>query len=90
MLMIIGTSFVEEGQEILPILSAGHFNVTKKNFTKAISKHKLLLVGFSSHDCHKCIAMENEYRVLSSKLKDMKIPFARADGHKLKVRLLHM
>ena len=78
------TSFAREGKEIIQILGAGHFNMTKKSFAQTLAKHKLIVVGFSSHDCHKCIAMENEYDAISKALLDLKIPFGRANAHKLK------
>lgn len=46
--------------EIVPILTAGHFNVTAKNLTAAARKLSLMLVGFSSRTCHKCIAAERQ------------------------------
>ncbi len=49
------------GDRIVPILTAGHFNVTRKNITQTVSKHKHLLIGFSSYACHKCIQPEPEY-----------------------------
>lgn len=73
-----GISFIEKGEKIIPILNAGHFNLTKKNFSSTINKNQLILVGFSTVDCHKCINMENEYEKISVKLKDLKIPFARS------------
>lgn len=78
------TSFVPEGQEIIPILTAGHFNITRKNFTQTVSKHKFLLVGFSSYNCHKCITAEAEYKKLSIELLGMNVPFGRANADNLK------
>jgi thiol-disulfide isomerase/thioredoxin len=49
-----------------------------------LSKHKLILVGFSSYSCHKCIQVEPAYRNISDQLKGLKIPFARADADKMK------
>lgn len=42
-------------ETIVPILSAGHFNLTKKNFTNGIIQNKMILVGFSSYSCLKVI-----------------------------------
>lgn len=70
---------------MVPILTAGHFNVTRKNITQTISKHKQLLIGFSSHACHKCIQPEPEYEEIAKRLKEeMKIPFARANADEMK------
>mmetsp|Transcript_5623 Transcript_5623/g.9247 ORF Transcript_5623/g.9247 Transcript_5623/m.9247 type:complete len:748 (-) Transcript_5623:127-2370(-) len=77
------TTFADEN-DIVPILTAGHFNVSRKNFTQVISKNKLILVGFSSYQCHKCIQVEPIYRNVSTKLREMKIPFARGDADKMK------
>lgn len=79
-----GTSFVEEGQRVVPILTAGHFNITRKNFTTAVTKNKWLLVGFSAYTCHRCIAVEPEYERIADTLLSMKIPFARANVDDMK------
>lgn len=74
-----GVSFLEEGQIVVPILTAGHFNLTSKNFSSTISKNKFILVGFSANSCHKCITVEPEYEKIAMALKEKDIPFARAD-----------
>lgn len=78
-----GTTFAD-ASDIVPILSAGHFNITRKNFTQVVSKHKLILVGFSSYNCHKCIQIEPAYRNISDQLRELSIPFGRADADKMK------
>lgn len=78
------TSFVQPGDEIIPIMGAGHLNLTSENFQSTISKNKLVVVGFSSYNCHKCIAAEQEYKNVSAQLLDKKILFARADADKMK------
>lgn len=70
--------------DIVPILTAGHFNITRKNFTQVVSHHKLMLVGFSSYNCHKCIQLEPSYRNISEQLRELSIPFGRADVDKMK------
>jgi len=78
-------TYMDEDKKI-PILGAGHFNLTQKNYQQEIAKavgNKLLLVGFSSQTCHKCIMPEVEYANITHELdKDPKglIKFARADG----------
>mgnify|MGYP003385852118 FL=1 len=64
---------------LIPILSAGHFNITRKNYTST-------LVGFSSYTCFKCIQAEPEYEILSKELAAMKIPipFGRMNVDKAK------
>ena len=78
-----GTTFANEA-DIVPILTAGHFNLTRKNFTQTVINNKLILVGFSSYSCHKCIQAEPSYRNISARLKELKVPFARADAAKMK------
>mmetsp|Transcript_36873 Transcript_36873/g.73380 ORF Transcript_36873/g.73380 Transcript_36873/m.73380 type:complete len:717 (+) Transcript_36873:43-2193(+) len=78
-----GTTFADSN-DIVPILTAGHFNVTRKNFTHVVSQHKYILVGFSSYTCHKCITIETSYRNISEQLRELSIPFARADANKMK------
>jgi thiol-disulfide isomerase/thioredoxin len=72
------------GEEIIPILSAGHFNLTRKNITQTITKNKYLLLGFSSYGCDKCIQIEPEYEKISKSLKAMKIPFGRVNADEVK------
>lgn len=79
-----GSSFVIEGQRVVPILSAGHYNLTRKNFTSAIIKNKLILVGFSAYSCHRCIAVESEYEKITDALTLLGITFARADVGQMK------
>ena len=78
-------TFAAEEDMIVPILTAGDFNLTRKNFTSALNKHKYMLVGFSSPTCHKCIRAEPEYLKIQESLHGMepKIPFARADTAKM-------
>lgn len=78
------SSFVTEGQRIVPILSAGHYNLTRKNFTSAIIKNKLILVGFSAYSCHRCISVESEYEKIADELALRGISFARADVGQMK------
>lgn len=77
------TTFAD-AKDIVPILTAGHFNITRKNFTQVVSKHKLILVGFSSYNCHKCITIEPSYRNISEKMRELSLSFARADADKMK------
>ena len=72
------------GDRIVPILTAGNFNLTNKNFTKGINRNKLILVGFSARSCQKCITVEPEYEDLSKLLFDLKLPFARVDADSMK------
>lgn len=69
---------------MIPILGAGHFNVTRKNITEFLSKNKYALLGFSSYSCDKCIQAEPEYEKIAAALGKMKIPFARANADDLK------
>lgn len=73
-------SFALTPDDVIPILSVGDYLLSKKNFTQTISKHRLLLVGFSSQTCHKCIAAENEYQKVVPYLSKVQLKFARADA----------
>lgn len=77
-------TFVTDVNHIIPILGAGHFNVTRQNYTQTVVKHKQLLVGFSSYNCHKCIAIENEYEKIAEDLRNLGISFARGNMDKMK------
>ena len=79
-----GTAYVKEGERVVPILAAGHFNVTRKNFTAALAKHKFILVGFSAYTCHRCIEVEPEYERIADALTTLGVPFARADADSMK------
>lgn len=68
----------------LSIMSMGHFNLSKTNYSSAISNNKHILIGISSYSCLKCIVAEQEYQKISKQLVDVKIPFARANADKLK------
>lgn len=78
-------TFAADQERVIPILTVGDFNLSRKNFTSATNKYKYLLVGFSSQTCHKCIRAEPEYLKVQERLLDMnpKIPFARADTAKM-------
>ena len=65
-------------------MNAGHFNLTRKNFTQEVNKNKLILVGFSSYRCHKCIMSETAYDSVAESMHELDIPFARADAPSLK------
>ena len=87
-LLVLGddcsVSFVREGDPVIPVLGAGHMNLSSTNFTSVINRNKLALVGFSSRKCHKCIAVEAEYHRISEYLRERKVLFARADADNLK------
>lgn len=78
------STFVTEGQRVVPILSAGHYNLTRKNFTSGVIKNKLILVGFSAYSCHRCIVVESEYEKITDALTLVGVPFARADVNQMK------
>ena len=54
------TRIVKDGLPILPTLSVGSFNLTYSNYTSVVNSRKIIIVGFSSLSCTKCIAAENE------------------------------
>jgi thiol-disulfide isomerase/thioredoxin len=73
-----------DSESFVPILNAGHFNLTRANFTQTVNKNKYLVVGFSTYNCHKCIAAEVEYSKLSQKLRELKVPFGRVNIDEMK------
>lgn len=75
-------TFVENEEEIIPILSAGHVNITSLNYDVFTKKYKKVLIGLSSYSCHKCIKYENEYAKIAKSLKAMNVPFGRIDSDK--------
>lgn len=75
---------VGDGDPIIPILGAGHFNTSKKDFPSLVLKSTRLLVGFSSYYCHRCIVIEKEYARIAEYLKNVSIPFARANADEMK------
>ena len=77
-------TYMDENAKI-PILGAGHYNLTQDTYRGALSKNKhLLLVGFSSYTCHKCIMAETEYHSIGEQLREEgQIDFARADSSQL-------
>ena len=56
---------VAQTGEIKAILSVGHFNITSRKALKAMLKEEkdmsALIVGFTSINCHRCIAVEYHY-----------------------------
>ena len=42
------------------------------------------MVGFSAYTCHRCIQTESEYKNLSDRLLNLKVPFARANADNMK------
>lgn len=52
-----GFALTTGGDDVPPVLGAGHFNVTAKNFSR-LAKIDLAFVAFSSRSCHSCVAAE--------------------------------
>jgi hypothetical protein len=77
-------TYALDESNIIPILGSGHFNVTKKDFPSLVKKSPMLLVGFSSKNCHRCIQAEYSYKNISDYLYTVNIPFARADADEMK------
>ena len=46
-------TFAPDSEAVIPILGAGDYNLTTKNFSKAVKRERLMIVGFSSRKCHK-------------------------------------
>lgn len=68
MCKIHGSGFADEG-DVVPILSAGHVNLTSANFAETLRKGGTLLIAASSRSCHKCIRYEAEYQGATADLE---------------------
>ena len=64
-------------------MSVGDFNLTKKGFSKAIKKHNIILVEFTSPGCLKCIRAELEYVKVHEILKSKKVDCLNCHPHYL-------
>lgn len=60
-----------DGDIVLPVLSAGHANLTSSNFRDTLREAGTVLVAATSRSCHHCIRLEPEYQSAASALKDM-------------------
>ncbi len=67
-------AYVDDGAPALPVLSAGHFNATKKSHRQWIKRTQsltmggappLVLFGYSSVTCARCVVFEREYELLT-------------------------
>ena len=70
------------------ILSVGSMALTSSNFQQAMDDNPVVLVGFSSHSCTRCIAVEREYEMALPKLNELGVPFARVNTDAER-RLIH-
>ena len=61
-------------------LTAGHFNVTAKNWTKLLKKKDVVFIAFGSRSCLRCVGAETAYAAAAPLLKKMGVPLARADA----------
>lgn len=69
---------------VVPILSAGHINVTINTIHSTIQSYKHLVIGFSSLHCRACFAVEAEYKKLAEYLAEKNVMFARANADEMK------
>ena len=65
-----------------PVLGAGHFNVSARALPRALAESGagVVLVGFASRSCHKCLGFEREYAAAAPALAALGVPLARADA----------
>ena len=69
--------------EVVPILSAGHRNITSmKKLNKYMKKHDVIVMGYSRPSCAKCIGVEPYYKNLSQGLRKLRVPFFRVNTDK--------
>ena len=65
----------------MQMLTAGHFNVTAKNWTKLLKKKDVVFIAFGSRSCLRCCsAVETSYAAAAPLVKKMGVPLARADA----------
>ena len=67
------------------ILSAGDFNLRRANFTRETRRHDVMLVGFSSFACARCITAEPDYHRAAASLRGLGVAFGRVDVGKERV-----
>ena len=68
------------GNATVSTLTAGHFNVTAKNWTKLLKKKDVVFIAFGSRSCLRCVGAETAYADAAPLLKKMGVPLARADA----------
>ena len=68
------------GNATVQTLTAGHFNVTAKNWTKLLKKKDVVFIAFGSRSCLRCVGAETAYADAAPLLKKMGVPLARADA----------
>ena len=68
------------GNATVHTLTAGHFNVTAKNFSKLLKKFDVAVVAFGSRACLRCVGAEQAYAAAAPGLKALGVPLARADA----------
>ena len=75
-----GTRLVQDDLDIYPTLTVGSYNLTDQNYTSIVNKKKMIVIGFSSLSCIRCITAENEYyNLFKYYLMVNKIDFARVN-----------
>jgi hypothetical protein len=67
-------SFGSDGQQAVGVLHAGHVNVTAKSHRSFVAKSQsgqvpLVVLGYSSRACARCVVFEAAYRNVSAALK---------------------
>ena len=78
-----GIAYVNNGAPALPVLTAGHFNVTQKQHRQLVKLTKnakasdragaVLVLGYSSPACARCVVFEHEYAAISTELTRMQV-----------------
>ena len=57
------------GNGTVQMLTAGHFNVTAKNWTKLLKKKDVVFIAFGSRSCLRCVGAETAYADAAPLLK---------------------
>lgn len=74
-------AYVKGSAQPLPVLSAGHFNITQSSHAKFVAKTRppasgpssLLVIGYSSSSCAACVPREQDYLNISADLTKLKV-----------------
>ena len=69
--------YVKPGSEVIPVLEAGHYKIGScSNITRAGRRADVLVVGFSSQSCDRCVSFEAEYRAAEGPLRQLGVSLA--------------
>ncbi|CAN0095020.1 unnamed protein product, partial [Scytosiphon promiscuus] len=77
-----------DGDNVLPVLTAGDVNLTSQNFWDTLHDAGTLLLIATSRSCHRCIHLEMEYDLSASELMAAGVLVGRLDADAERALLL--